>query len=202
MRKFMFLWLFAFVSVIGYAQNLSEHLSFMGIPINGTITQFQTKLQAKGCVLNRTVSNNIRVGCRAFKGKFVDNKVDIYVYYDEKTKKVYRVKAVLSGTSEDIAEQQYEKIKGLLLTKYGSAYCNYGTQTEKESFSVLVTSKNMRDNLDSSYSMSANGFKGDVDLYITKDDSYINYPFWFNLHIDYLDAINNEKHQKQSLEDI
>lgn len=202
MRKIMFLWLFALVSVLGYAQNLSEHLSFMGIPINGTITQFQTKLQAKGCVLNRTVSNNIRVGCRAFKGKIVDNKVDIYVYYDEKTKNVYRVKAVLSGTSEDIAEQQYEKIKGLLLTKYGSAYCNYGTQTEKESFSVLVTSKNMRDNLDSSYSMSANGFKGEVDLYITKDDSYINYPFWFNLHIDYLDAINNEKHQSQTLEDI
>lgn len=202
MRKIMFLWLFALVSVFGYAQNLSEHLSFMGIPINGTITQFQTKLQAKGCLLNRTVSNNIRVGCRAFKGKFVDNKVDIYVYYDEKTKNVYRVKAVLSGTSEDIAEQQYEKIKGLLLTKYGSAYCNYGTQTEKESFSVLVTSKNMRDNLDSSYSKSANGFKGEVDLYITKDDSYINYPFWFNLHIDYLDAINNEKHQSQTLEDI
>ena len=60
----------------------------------------------------------------------------------------------------------------------------------------------MRDNLDSSYSMSANGFKGEVDLYITKDDSYINYPFWFNLHIDYLDAINNEKHQSQTLEDI
>lgn len=67
---------------------------------------------------------------------------------------------------------------------------------------MLVTSKNMRDNLDSSYSMSANGFKGEVDLYITKDDSYINYPFWFNLHIDYLDAINNEKHQSQTLEDI
>lgn len=202
MKKFIFVWLFAFVSMLCYAQNLTEHLSFMGIPINGTITQFQAKLQGKGCVVDRALSSQLTVGCRAFKGKFVDNKVDIYVYYDEKTKLVYRVKAVVSGTSESIAEQKYEKIKGLLLTKYGSSFCNYGTQSEKESFSVLVASKGLLENLDSSNSLSANGFKGEVDLFIAKDDSFIRYPFWFNLHIDYIDAINNEKHQNQSLDEI
>lgn len=202
MKKFVFIWLFAFVSVLCYSQNLTEHLSFMGIPINGTITQFQIKLQGKGCVVDRTMSSQLSVGCRAFTGKFIDNKVNIFVYYDEKTKLVYRVKAVLSGTSEDIADQQYEKIKSLLLTKYGSTFCNYGTQTDKESFSVLVESKSLRENIDSSYSLSSNGFKGEVDLYIVKDDSYLRYPYWFNLHIDYIDAINNEKHQNQSLEDI
>lgn len=202
MRKIVFVWLLALVPIFCYSQNLTEHLSFMGIPINGNIALFQSKLQGKGCVLNKTASNGLRVGCRAFKGKFVDNKVDIYVYYDEKTKGVYRVKAVLSGTSEDIAVQQYEKMKGLLLTKYGSAYSNYGNQTDKESFGVLVASKNVRDNLDSSCSLSSNGFKGEVDLYITKDEEIIRFPFWFNLHIDYIDAINSEKHQNQSLEDI
>lgn len=68
-------------------------------------------------------------------------------------------------------------------------------QSEKESFSVLVASKGLLENLDSSNSLSANGFKGEVDLFIAKDDSFIRYPFWFNLHIDYIDAINNEKHQ-------
>ena len=202
MRKFMLIWLFALVPIFSYAQNLTEHLCFMSIPINGTITQFQSKLQSKGCVLDRAVSNSLNVGCRAFTGKFVDNKVNIFVFYDEKTKSVYKVKAVLSGTSEDIADQQYEKIKNLLLTKYGSTFCNYGTQTEKESFAVLVASKNLRENTDSSYSLAANGFKGEVDLYITKDDTYLRYPFLFNLHIDYIDAINSEKHQNQSLEDI
>lgn len=108
MKKIFFVWLFAMVSILGYAQNLTEHMSFMGIPINGTITQFQTKLQGKGCALDR----------------------------------------------------------------------------------------------DSSYSLASNGFKGAVDLYIAKDDSFLRYPYWFNLHIDYLDAINGEKHQNQSLEDI
>ena len=138
MKKIFFVWLLALVSILGYAQNLTEHMSFMGIPINGTITQFQTKLQGKGCALDRITNSQLGVGCRAFTGKFVDNKVNIFVYYDEKTKIVYRVKAVLSGTSEEIAVQQYEKIKGLLLTKYGSTFSNYGTQSDKEAFGVLV----------------------------------------------------------------
>lgn len=52
MRKFMLIWLFALVPIFSYAQNLTEHLCFMSIPINGTITQFQSKLQSKGCVLD------------------------------------------------------------------------------------------------------------------------------------------------------
>lgn len=100
------------------------------------------------------------------------------------------------------ANQQYEIIKGLLLTKYGSTFSNYGTQSDKEAFGVLVASKSLREDRDSSYSLASNGFKGAVDLYIAKDDSYLRYPYWFNLHIDYMDAINSEKHQNQSLEDI
>ena len=38
MKKIFFVWLLALVSILGYAQNLTEHMSFMGIPINGTIT--------------------------------------------------------------------------------------------------------------------------------------------------------------------
>lgn len=86
MKKIFFVWLLALVSILGYAQNLTEHMSFMGIPINGTITQFQTKLQGKGCALDRITNSQLGVGCRAFTGKFVDNKVNIFVYYDEKTK--------------------------------------------------------------------------------------------------------------------
>ena len=36
-------------------------------------------------------------------------------------------------------------------------------------------------------------------VFIAKDDSIIRYPFWLNLNID---AINNEKHQSQSLDEI
>ena len=39
-------------------------------------------------------------------------------------------------------------------------------------------------------------------VFIAKDDSIIRYPFWLNLNIVYIDAINNEKHQSQSLDEI
>ena len=53
MKKIIMLWLFAIISIVGIAQNTTEHLSYMGIPITGTITQFQTKLQAKRCSLDK-----------------------------------------------------------------------------------------------------------------------------------------------------
>lgn len=93
-------------AIASFAQS-NVHIKFMGIPVTGTIAQFQAKLVAKGCTYNKVASASISNGTRAFKGTFVGNKVDIYVYYDTNTKIVYRTKAVVSGVSEDIAEQEY-----------------------------------------------------------------------------------------------
>ena len=197
------LWLFAIISIVGIAQNTTEHLSYMGIPITGTITQFQAKLQAKRCSLDKQTSNSLGVGCRAFKGNFIGNKVTIFVYYDENTKVVYRVKSVISKISENIADQKYEYIKNMLLQKYGMTYSNYGEQTGKESFSILVEGKLLNPKMDlTSLPLSSNGFKGNIDLFIAKDETFLSYPFDYNLHIDYYDAINYEKHLNRDLEDI
>ena len=203
MKKIIMLWLFAIISIVGIAQNTTEHLSYMGIPITGTITQFQAKLQAKRCSLDKQTSNSLGVGCRAFKGNFIGNKVTIFVYYDENTKVVYRVKSVISKISENIADQKYEYIKNMLLQKYGMTYSNYGEQTGKESFSILVDGKLLNPKMDlTSLPLSSNGFKGNIDLFIAKDETFLSYPFDYNLHIDYYDAINYEKHLNRDLEDI
>ena len=203
MKKIIMLWLFAIISIVGIAQNTTEHLSYMGIPITGTITQFQAKLQAKRCSLDKQTSNSLGVGCRAFKGNFIGNKVTIFVYYDENTKVVYRVKSVISKISENIADQKYEYIKNMLLQKYGMTYSNYGEQTGKESFSILVEGKLLNPKMDlTSLPLSSNGFKGNIDLFIAKDETFLSYPFDYNLHIDYYDAINYDKHLNRDLEDI
>lgn len=143
------------------------------------------------------------MGCRAFKGNFIGNKVTIFVYYDEKTKVVYRVKSVISKISESIADQKYEYIKNMLLQKYGMTYSNYGEQTGKESFSILVEGKLLNPKMDlTSLPLSSNGFKGNIDLFIAKDETFLSYPFDYNLHIDYYDAINYEKHLNRDFEDI
>lgn len=106
MKKLLFTLCCMIFAIASFAQS-NVHIKFMGIPITGTIAQFQAKLVAKGCTYNKVASASISNGTRAFKGTFVGNKVDIYVYYDTNTKIVYRTKAVVSGVSEDIAEQEY-----------------------------------------------------------------------------------------------
>lgn len=51
----MFVSLFALV-----LQAQTEHMKFAGIPLTGTIDQFQKKLVAKGFRLNKTMYNHIQ----------------------------------------------------------------------------------------------------------------------------------------------
>lgn len=178
-------------TIASFAQS-NAHIKFMGIPLTGTIAQFQAKLVAKGCTYNKVASASISNGTRAFKGTFVGNKVDIYVYYDTSTKIVYRTKAVVSGVSEDIAEQEYSKVKSLLSQKYGSDSEDMyvGTKDGKETVSFI--SANDKGEI--------NGF---IDLFITQDEeTWIRAPYNYNLHIDYNDRINTNKHDNQQLDEI
>lgn len=177
-------------AIVSFAQN-NTHIKFMGIPLTGTITQFQSKLVAKGCAYNKAVSSSISNGTRAFSGTFVGNKVDIYVFYDTKTKIVYRAKALVCGISESIAEQEYLKMKNLLSQKYGSdsGHMLVGTQGGKEAVTFISITDKGENN-------------GTIDLYIVQDDMLINYPYNYNLHIDYNDRLNTYKHQNRQLDEI
>lgn len=180
-------------------QAQTGHLKFAGIPINASISQFQTKLTAKGYKLDKQLNAQIPVGCRAFNGIFVGNKVIVYVYYDERTRTVYRVKAVLSGISEDIADQQYQRLKDLFIQKYEDYYSFDGEKENKEAFSLLPKRKFYANEDESRWQNSY----GSIDLFITKDeDIYLRYPYHFNLHIDYTDQINSDKHENSMLDDL
>lgn len=191
MKKILFTFCCLLFAIASFAQT-SNHIKFMGIPLTGTIAQFQAKLVAKGCSYNKAASASISNGTRAFKGTFVGNKVDIYVYYDIKTKIVYRTKAVVSGVSEDLAEQEYSKIKDLLSQKYGSDSEDMyvGTKDGKESVSFISANDEGEIN-------------GSIDLFITQDEeTWIRAPFNYNLHVDYNDRINTNKHENQQLDEI
>ena len=74
MKQLILLFAFLFSSICVS----SQHLNFSGIPITGTISQFQSKLLAKGIKLNREKSQNAPLGQRIFKGMF-------HGYYSEIT---------------------------------------------------------------------------------------------------------------------
>ena len=163
--------------VAAFAQSNSLHLKFMGIPITGTITQFQNKLAAKG-VKYSPMSKYVSAGIRTFTGSFAGNDVRIYVYYDNNSKIVYRVKSVIANVTEDIADNKYSSMRELFEKKYEQII--YGEQENKESLSVFTGT-------------------GRIDMYICKDeDSYNEY----DVHIDYEDEDNSKKHGNKLLDDI
>lgn len=203
MKRFLTFLCCLLIAVASFAQSANQHLKFMGVPINGTIAQFQTKLVAKGCSLNKEGSAYSPNGCRVFNGTLIGNKVIIYAFYNTQTKIVYRVKAVIDGVAENIAEQHYQKLKNLLSQKYGSEYVREGTMNDKESLSFVSLRSDYSGDDFSSYSKASDFCLGTVDIFITKDDKeWIRDPYNYNVHIDYNDALNNEKNNSIMLEDL
>lgn len=88
MKKYLTLILFVLMSITAAAQ----HMKFMGIPLNGTIAQFTTKLQSKGITISPT-NKYSGAGCRYFSGSFFGKRAEFYVYYIPSSKLVYRAKA-------------------------------------------------------------------------------------------------------------
>lgn len=188
-NKILFTFLMCAIMTLGMAaQSVQEHLKFAGIPINGTITQFQSKLITKGYKIDKN-NNTLQIGIRGFNGTFAGNKVQLYVYYDENTKIVYRVKAVIDGVSESMVDQKYSEIKNLMIQKYGLDETFKGEMYDKETITFYIPSSD-----DESEKLI-----GRIDLFAKE---YIRYPYNFNLHIDYYDSENEAKHKNAILNDI
>ena len=185
-KTFLLLLISCLMSLGIYAQ--TEHLKFMGIPLTGNIASFQSKLQAKGITYNKKVSSQLKSGCRVFNGTFSGEKADFYVYYNEKTKIVYRAKAVITCQNEEICEHTYSEFDSMLRTKYSEHVATNGEQNNHPSLSILVTDSKIERTL------------GYIGMYIT------NPPYSFMderyLHIDYEDVTNEINNTSRNMDDL
>lgn len=91
-----------------------------------------------------------------------------------------------------IAEQEYSKVKNLLSQKYGS-----------DSEDMYVGTKDGKEYVSFISANDEGEINGSIDLFITQDEeSWIRAPYNYNLHIDYNDRINTNKHDNQQLDEI
>ena len=168
------------------AQAQTEHMKFMGIPLNGTIDQFQVKLQNKDIRHDVQGSKNLRKGCRLFKGYFAGELADFYVYYNEKSRNVYRAKAVIERNDVEDCKRLLNRFKDMLISKYPSAEGEEGTQDGYPSYSLGL--------LDNPFSDFK--YMGSISLYI----GYSMYSYF--LHIDYEDYANSRANQQRIMDDL
>lgn len=180
---FTFVLLFA-VSTNSVAQ---QHLKFMGIPLTGTIDQFQKKLAAKRIYPNRAFNRQSAFGSRMFDGIFEGRSCSFHVYYTN-SKVVYRAKAVYSNEDEDLAERFYNDTKNLLQTKYSSENFEDGEQDGYPTLTITVTDE------------TGSKIIGFIDLYRSK---YYSYGMTsYSVHVDYTDYLNNIKHNNDNMNDL
>ncbi len=164
-----------------------EHMKFMGIPLNGTINQFQQKLQKKGIRYDAKGSKNIQAGCKAFKGTFSGEEADFYVYFDVKTKKVYRAKAVIECINKERGKSKLLEYKEKLSSKYPNSVSHEGQQDGYPTFSLYLPN-------------SEREYLGCINLYITDMGySFIDEVY---LHIDYYDGPNEKEREMQNFDDL
>lgn len=110
--------LFLVFVMIGIQHIEAQHLKFMGIPIEGSITNFQSKLAAKGIRINNNKSREAPVGQRMYNGKFQGYNSEITVYYDRNSKDVYKVETVIESKKKEFIQGILDKSLKAIEQKY------------------------------------------------------------------------------------
>lgn len=183
MKKSLFLVFMLMLSLTGFAQQ--THLKFMGIELNGSITEFQKKLQSKGLTISN-LSSHCPTGQLMFDGVFSGETAQVIVWFNPRSKQVYRAKALIERYGKDQIQQLMNEMEVKLDTKYG---------TEKK-YSEMVKDDHLHEFNQISY-FTGNGVIG---LFITS--SGYTSQSTFTLHIDYVDKENYAKNTADEIEDL
>ena len=170
----------------------AQHLEFMGIPLNGTIANFQSKLLKKGCRIMKD-NSSYPVGIRGFEGVFAGDKADIFVYYNPKTQIVYQARVAIDcdGDKEE-AENMFYRYKDLLYKKYGEVSLTSDMLDEQKEFeySFMVCQPPIQEG-----SILLGGI-------IVSIKDLQTYPWNYKVVIDYTDIDNFSKNEESEIDDL
>lgn len=117
MKKYFLILAVFLLSSISYSQEASNHLKFKGIPIDGSLSEFTSKMKAKGFEYIGTED-----GMAVFSGEFAGYKQCYIIAKSLKsTNKVSQV-AVAFGDYDTWSRlhNSYATLKSMLTQKYGS----------------------------------------------------------------------------------
>lgn len=189
MKKILTIILF-FVAVSASAQ----HLKFMGIPLDGSIDMFQSKLLAKGLTFNKELTSQFNLpDVRVYEGIFCGYQAGFSAYFDTKTKVVCGCKVIITDSDLKLIKLRYNKIAEMLKDKYQWAYFTEGKKNGYDAFSMTVL-KDGESNCDLEKSL------GCINLYISEYPS--SYMTLYTLEIEYNDRINFQKHESSTIDDL
>lgn len=167
MRRILFL-LFTVVSM--YCQ--AQHFSFMGVPIDGKIMDFDTKIKEKGFVTSRAFGTLNSATKMWYEGKFAGNNVQMFTMATPKSGTVFAVGVTRFFQNRKDAVEWAELYKKGIEKKY------------------KIKKKSNSDATHTSYLTS----NGDIIVgYASKGNTY-------RLDVYYYDLENTSKYKKEEKE--
>lgn len=179
-------------SLIAFGVFAQEHLSFKGIPIEGSMTSFCQKLVAKG--FNKIgTQNNITL----FVGDFTGRQATVGVAATDDGKSVHSVVVVFDESSEwNTLVKTYNYYKDLYIRKYGNPSVSeeYNPSRREENTSLMYELSQGKVTYASVWEVTG----GIIELVIEKANDYMD----GMVTIRYRDAQNIEAKIQHDLDDI
>ena len=194
MKKFIVSLVFMIIALTSYAQSNSEHMTFKGVPIDGTLSEYVAKMKSAGFkYLGEQDGTAILQGDFAgFKG------CTIGVATLKSTNKVNTI-GVIFPEQDDWAslENSYEHLKSMLTEKYGEPsecvekFQGYGNpQTDNDKLHKLKMDE-------CTWYTTYSTPKGDIQLSI--DNQSVMSCF---VMLRYFDKINTDAVRAQAMDDL
>ena len=116
MKRLTALFAFMVIALTSYAQSNTEHLTFKGIPIKGSMTEFCQKLKTKGYT---SIGRNANLAL--FAGEFAGRHANIGVAATDDGREVFAVVVFFDPSREwNTLVSTYDYYKDLYTRKYGS----------------------------------------------------------------------------------
>lgn len=180
--------------IIGYAQSNSEHLTFKGVPIDGTLSEYVLKMKSEGFKYLGEQD-----GTAILQGDFAGFKSCTIGVSTLKTVNVVSTIGVIFPACKDWSslERDYEYLKSMLTQKYGEP------DDVVETFQGRVKPDTNNEKLHELYMDRCTWFstfvtsKGDIQLSMQKGE----YGQYFVL-LKYYDKINTETVRSAAMDDL
>jgi len=189
MKKLILIIVVAFATLAAAAQ---QHLSFKGIPIEGSMDSFCQKLQAKGFTKLGS-DNNITL----FDGDFTGRHAIIGVGASNDGKNVHSVAVVFDASSEwNTLVKTYDYYKDLYTRKYGkpSVSKELNKSTSEENVMIMIDLSEGKVTYGSAWEVHG----GHIELSIEKANIFGSGA----VVVKYRDAQNVEAKIQQDLDEI
>lgn len=194
MKRLIFLLLFASTILISSAQDKSEHLSFKGVPIDGTLNEYVSKMKTAGFSYLGTQD-----GTAILQGDFAGFKSCTVGVSTLKAVNVVSTIGVIFPSHDDWSslESDYDHLKSMLTQKYGEP------ADIVEQFQGIITPKTNNEKLYElkmdrcTWYTTFETSKGDIQLSLQKGD----FGQCFVL-LKYYDKINTDTVRSAAMDDL